>query len=252
MAYSKKQLEAITGNVPIGTIVPYGGASAPGGYLMCNGAAISRATYADLFAAISTTYGSGDGSTTFNLPNLQQKFPLGKASSGTGSTLGSSGGTIDHQHQHISPLGISSGSLMGILPSNTSMDYNGSSYDLLNIPGTTDGYYIVDSGPATWERWIVTSTANNPPYQVVNYIIRYASGAVGASPVRNQTPSGTIDGGNATFTLANTPLSNTLEVYLNGIRQRSGASNDYTLSGTTLTFVTAPPVNSIILVDYFV
>lgn len=56
--------------LPTGTIIPYSTASVPDGYLNCNGAAISRETYKNLFAIIGTTYGSGDGSTTFNIPNL--------------------------------------------------------------------------------------------------------------------------------------------------------------------------------------
>lgn len=56
--------------MPTGTVLPYGGSSAPTGFLMCDGSAVSRTDYADLFDVIGTTYGSGDGSTTFNLPNL--------------------------------------------------------------------------------------------------------------------------------------------------------------------------------------
>ena len=76
-------------------IVAYGGSSAPTGWLLCDGSAVSRTTYANLFAVVGTTYGVGDGATTFNLPDLRQRFPLGKAASGTGSTLGGSGGSID-------------------------------------------------------------------------------------------------------------------------------------------------------------
>ena len=83
---------------PTGAIVAYGGTDAPTGWLLCNGQAVSRTTYARLFAVIGTTYGAGDGSTTFNLPDLRQRFPLGKAASGTGSTLGATGGAIDHTH----------------------------------------------------------------------------------------------------------------------------------------------------------
>ena len=64
------------GNPP-GTIVAYAGASAPDGYLLCNGQAISRNTYAALFAAISIAFGSGDGATTFNLPDFRGVFPKG-------------------------------------------------------------------------------------------------------------------------------------------------------------------------------
>ena len=85
--------------LPAGTgPLPYAGSSVPNGWLTCDGTAVSRTTYAALFAAISTLYGTGDGSTTFNLPDIRQRFPLGKAASGTGSSLASTGGTIDHTH----------------------------------------------------------------------------------------------------------------------------------------------------------
>lgn len=83
---------------PAGVILMYGGSSAPTGYLLCDGSAVSRSTYSDLFDVIGETYGAGDGSTTFNVPDHRQRFPIGKASSGTGSTLGGTGGNIDHTH----------------------------------------------------------------------------------------------------------------------------------------------------------
>lgn len=64
--------------VPVGTILDYGGASIPSKYLLCAGQAVSRATYADLFTAIGTTWGVGDGSTTFNLPDLRGRVTAGK------------------------------------------------------------------------------------------------------------------------------------------------------------------------------
>jgi len=84
--------------VPTGGIIPYGAASAPTGFLLCEGALVSRTTYAALFAVISTTFGVGDGMTTFGLPDMRGKFPLGTSASGTGSTLGGTGGLIDHLH----------------------------------------------------------------------------------------------------------------------------------------------------------
>jgi len=93
------QLTASVGaSMPAGCIQMYGGSTAPTGFLLCDGGAVSRASYADLFAIIGTTYGAGDGSTTFNVPDLRQKFPLGKAASGTGNALGTTGGAIDHTH----------------------------------------------------------------------------------------------------------------------------------------------------------
>lgn len=63
------------GHVLPGTIAFHGKNAAPQGYLKCNGGAVSRTTYADLFAEIGTTFGAGDGSTTFNLPELRGEFP---------------------------------------------------------------------------------------------------------------------------------------------------------------------------------
>lgn len=59
------------GGMPTGSMVDFAGATAPGGFLLCNGGAVSRTTYADLFAIIGTTYGVGNGTTTFNLPDLR-------------------------------------------------------------------------------------------------------------------------------------------------------------------------------------
>lgn len=57
------------GMMPTGSIIPFAGTNVPDGYLLCDGSAISRTTYADLFAVIGTVYGTGDGSTTFNIPD---------------------------------------------------------------------------------------------------------------------------------------------------------------------------------------
>ena len=77
--------------VPTGTIISSAGSSTPTGYLYCNGSAVSRTTYAKLFSAIGTTYGAGDGSTTFNLPNYSTyKFVTSETVSvkGNGNGLG--------------------------------------------------------------------------------------------------------------------------------------------------------------------
>lgn len=138
-----------------GEINFYAGTSAPSGYLLCDGTAISRTTYSTLFGIISTTYGAGDGSTTFNLPDLRQRFPLTKAASGTGSTLGSTGGTIDHLHT-VDPPNTTSG-----VPSATS----GQLVGVINVASATHTHDIniaqFNSGTA------------NPPYLVLNAIIKY-------------------------------------------------------------------------------
>ena len=74
--------------LPIGSYIQFAGSQAPAGFLVCNGGEISRTTYSALFAVIGTTYGSGDGSTTFNLPNLTDKFLQGSTTSGTVKNAG--------------------------------------------------------------------------------------------------------------------------------------------------------------------
>ena len=99
---------------PIGSILPYGGAIAPSGWFICQGQAISRTTYAELFAVIGTTFGSGNGSTTFNLPDLRNKAVMG---AGTNGALGASQsaqlpnitGKIDNKSGTFGIMGFSSG-----------------------------------------------------------------------------------------------------------------------------------------------
>ena len=104
-------LTGIGGVLPTGTVVPYAGTSEPSGYLFCYGQQISRTTYSDLFSAVGTTYGVGDGSTTFNLPDLRGRVVAGQddmggssanrltgASGGVnGDVLGAAGGDEGHQ-----------------------------------------------------------------------------------------------------------------------------------------------------------
>jgi microcystin-dependent protein len=85
--------------VPVGFIGPWSTDTAPTGWLLCDGRPVSRVTYRQLFKVIGSTYGVGDGVLTFNLPDLRGRFPLGKAATGTGSTLGATGGSLDHTHE---------------------------------------------------------------------------------------------------------------------------------------------------------
>ena len=85
--------QVVNANTPVGSISLFAGATAPSGWLICDGSAISRTTYANLFSVIGTTYGAGDGSTTFNIPNLQGRVPVGLDSRDTDfDTLGKTGG----------------------------------------------------------------------------------------------------------------------------------------------------------------
>ncbi len=96
--------------IPIGTILPYSDTAIPSGYMICDGRAISRTLYSDLFDIIGTKYGEGDGSTTFNIPDLKGKVPVGYDSGDSSfDTIGETGGekthtlTVDeipaHKHQ---------------------------------------------------------------------------------------------------------------------------------------------------------
>jgi microcystin-dependent protein len=75
--------------IPTATIVPWSSASVPTGFLECDGAAVSRSTYSALFAIVGTTYGAGDGASTFNLPNLADNVAVGKSNN---KALASTGG----------------------------------------------------------------------------------------------------------------------------------------------------------------
>ena len=87
----------ITTGIPSGVINMWATTTAPTGWLICDGAAVSRTTYAALFAVISTTYGVGNGSTTFNLPSLKGKVPVGLNSADAAfDTMGLSGGAKTH------------------------------------------------------------------------------------------------------------------------------------------------------------
>jgi len=79
-----------TSIVPAGAILLWGNATPPSGWLICNGSAISRTTYSTLFSVMGTTFGSGDGSTTFNIPNYQGSKPIGV---NVTYTLASTGGS---------------------------------------------------------------------------------------------------------------------------------------------------------------
>jgi microcystin-dependent protein len=107
--------------VPTGSVQMFAAAAAPLGYLLCDGAAVSRTLYADLFAVIGVTYGAGNGTTTFNLPDLRGRAPIG-AGNGVGLTpraLASTGGaeTVtlttaempSHTHTHNANGGAGSG-----------------------------------------------------------------------------------------------------------------------------------------------
>lgn len=104
--------------VPTGVILPFAGETAPTGFLVCDGAAVSRGAYAALFAVIGTTYGAGDGSSTFNLPDARGRafIGVGQGSALSSRALGASGGKEAHalseaelaSHTHAATTGTES------------------------------------------------------------------------------------------------------------------------------------------------
>lgn len=82
---------------PAGMVTSYAGTSQPSGWFMCTGGAISRATYVRLFTVVGTLYGSGDGSTTFNVPNLQGYTVVCKSASGIFASMAATTGELTHQ-----------------------------------------------------------------------------------------------------------------------------------------------------------
>lgn len=113
---------AISQLVPTGTVFHYAGSTAPSGWLLCDGSAVSRTTYAGLFASISTTFGTGDGSTTFNVPDTRGIFVSGVGTQTISSisysrTLGTKQGDLIQGHFHaFNAKNLSTGN--GISPNN--------------------------------------------------------------------------------------------------------------------------------------
>lgn len=184
--------------VPAGSVSMFAGTAAPAGYLMADGADVSRTTYAALFAAIGTTYGAGNGTTTFRLPDLRGRVPVGVDGAANrlanNDTLGASGGEEVHVliinelpiHNHG---GWTGGSDRSLAHSHTidTRDYDfGSSPGggLANIAagaanmtfrdnggGTDDGFTPDHFHAIPWQgaNW---GHNNMQPFQVVNFIIK--------------------------------------------------------------------------------
>lgn len=152
---------------PIGTIFAFAGNDIPSGYLPCNGSAISRATYADLFAVIGTTYGSGDGSTTFNLPNLTDKFIQGSDTAGTVKSAGLPNITGDVSiADSISPLRVEYPH--GAFDAVDYVDYIGK----VNT-GNVNGYRVLVFDASRSNSIYGNSNTVQPPALTMRYIIKY-------------------------------------------------------------------------------
>lgn len=156
---------------PVGTISMFGGITAPSGWLLCDGSEISRTDYADLFNVIGTTYGTGDGSTTFNLPDFRDRTPFGYDSTQTPfNTLGKTGGSVDMQVDMN--MFLSSGRLY--------IDYlndSGSQYyetDRKWVPNCTSESGRHEASTATIHIQGKTDSSNClPPYIAIPFMIKY-------------------------------------------------------------------------------
>lgn len=157
--YLKAEIEAEA--VPTGTIFSYSASSAPTGYLLCDGTAVSRATYSTLFSLIGTDYGTGDGSTTFNTPNLKGKVPVGRDAAQTEfDALGETGGAKTHTlsiaempaHTH----------LLNVMPNR---NYTGSGFNPIDPSGGITGDATQSTGGGGAHN-------NLQPYLTLNFIIR--------------------------------------------------------------------------------
>lgn len=147
---------------------PYG---LPSGYMLCNGQAVSRTTYAALFAAIGDFYGPGDGTTTFNLPNLGGRMPMG---SGGVYTVGGTGGTkdavivahshavIDPGHAHTVTATANGGGFSGVYPGAS----GGSTVVTSNTGSSSTGITINSTG-------VNGTDMNLPPFMVLNFVIKF-------------------------------------------------------------------------------
>ena len=151
-AITQSKLDSNLIFVPSGMIMPFGGTASPTGFLSCDGSAVSRSTYATLYTAIGTTWGSGDGSSTFNLPDLRAMFLRGTGTHGTANMAKGTDfsapavGTIendqmqDHKHQTIMSPGTSyqtySSYAIGNNAYGTTYNFNTTAPQEINSQGT--------------------------------------------------------------------------------------------------------------------
>ena len=164
--------------VPVGAVVAYASSTAPDGWLNCLGQEVYRGDYPDLFSVIGTTYGAGNGTTTFRLPNLAGRVVVGQ---GTGSgltsrSMGATGGAETHtlttsempSHSHTSNAVGSTLGLMTANGSNTAGAGLDSSPVEPNLYAAPAALSIDNSGGGTAHN-------NMQPFAVLNYIIRYGN-----------------------------------------------------------------------------
>lgn len=153
-------LERTQDQIPAGTIVATGRATAPPGWLMCDGSVVSRSEYGGLFAAIGTRYGAGDGSTTFALPDLNNgRFPRGNHASG--ATGGASSHAHSMDHTHSGTTGTTGSVNLAAVP--------GFEEPSVTVAEASHVHGFTTGGPSSA---LTGSASSLPPYVDVNYMIK--------------------------------------------------------------------------------
>jgi microcystin-dependent protein len=171
--------------IPTATIVPWSSSSVPSGFLECNGALVSRSTYSALFAIVGTTYGAGDGSSTFKLPDLQDNVAMGKsgtkalASTGGANTVAASGtvggstanATLSTAQlaSHTHPSGFHNINHSAPTAPTLSGTQNGPSGGVINTGSTGSGQGHSHNMSATFTG---SATSVVQPYLTLIYIIK--------------------------------------------------------------------------------
>ena len=152
--------------VPSGAVIPFAGSTAPQGYLLCDGGEVSRADYPYLFSVIGTTYGEGDGNTTFNLPNLKDKFIEGAGTNAVGTEMsaGLPNITGDFHTYDYKPSLASGAFIKTIANENSSSNVS---------PTTTDPFTNFEFDASRSNSIYGNSDTVQPPAICMNYIIKY-------------------------------------------------------------------------------
>ena len=153
---------------PIGVVQAFAGSTTPDGWLLCDGSAVSRTDYADLYAVIGDTYGAGDGSTTFNLPNLIDKFIEGSSTAGTVKSAG-----LPNITGYFTIRSLESGTniLVGASGSLTKTD-GASTASVANGTGN-QAFSRADFNASLSSSVYGNSTTVQPPALTMRYIIKY-------------------------------------------------------------------------------
>lgn len=182
MAVLSTSANIATPGLPVGSIQAFAGANAPTGWLLCDGSAVGRASYPDLFSTIGTTYGSGNGATTFNLPDLRGRMPIGPNSDSTAANtatraIGTKGGDTRMQtHTHIQNAhghDLGPGQSFGMAFGNQDAAFAVFKVAVSSINGGSyQGPYSANSATATNQNTGSGSSENMPPFLVTNYIIK--------------------------------------------------------------------------------